>query len=52
MLKIQRRLISCEIKKGDKMKFNIIDCIEFEIDWKAVAAIAACILGYAIITVI
>ena len=34
------------------MKFNFIDCIEFEIDWKAVAAIAACVLGYAIITVI
>lgn len=33
------------------MKFNFIDCIEFEIDWKAVAAIAACVLGY-IITVI
>lgn len=33
------------------MKFNFIDCIEFEIDWKAVAAIAACVLGYAIITV-
>lgn len=46
------RLISCGIKKGDKMKFNIIDCIEFEIDWKAVAAIATCVLGYAIITVI
>lgn len=34
------------------MKFNIIDYIEFEIDWKAVAAIAVCVLGYAIITVI
>lgn len=34
------------------MKFNFIDCIEFEIDWKAAAAIAACVLGYAIITVI
>jgi len=34
------------------MKFNFIDCIEFEIDWKAVAAIAACVLGYAIITAI
>ena len=40
------------IEKGDKMKFNFIDCIEFEIDWKAVAAIAACVLGYAIITVV
>ena len=47
-----KRLISCEIEKGDKMIFNFIDCIEFEIDWKAVAAIAACVLGYAIITVI
>lgn len=46
------RLISYGIEKGDKMKFNIIDCIEFEIDWKAVAAIATCVLGYAIITVI
>lgn len=26
------------------MKFDFIDCIEFEIDWKAVAAIAACVL--------
>lgn len=26
------------------MKFNFIDCIEFEIDRKAVAAIAACVL--------
>lgn len=26
------------------MKFNFIDCIEFEIDWKAVAAIAARVL--------
>lgn len=26
------RLISYGIEKGDKMKFNIIDCIEFEID--------------------
>lgn len=34
------------------MKFNFIDCIEFEIDWKAVATIAACVLGYAIMTVI
>lgn len=34
------------------MKFNFIDCIEFEIDWKAVAVIAACVLGYTIITVI
>ena len=34
------------------MKFNFIDCIEFEIDWKGVGEIAACILGYAIITVI
>jgi hypothetical protein len=34
------------------MKFNFIDCIEFEIDWKAVTAIAACVLGYTIITVI
>lgn len=50
--KTQERLISYGIEKGDKMKFNIIDCIEFEIDWKAVAAIAACVLGYAIITVI
>lgn len=50
--KAQERLISYGIEKGDKMKFNIIDCIEFEIDWKAVAAIATCVLGYAIITVI
>ena len=49
---MNERLISCEIEKGDKMKFNFIDFIEFEIDWKAVAAIAACVLGYAIITVI
>lgn len=34
------------------MKFNIFDFIEFEIDWKAVAAIAVCVLGYALITVI
>lgn len=34
------------------MKFNFIDCIEFEIDWKAIAAIAVCALSYAIITVI
>jgi hypothetical protein len=34
------------------MKFNILDFIELEIDWKAVAAIAVCVLGYAIITVI
>jgi len=34
------------------MKFNFIDFIEFEIDWKDVVAIAACVLGYAIITVI
>lgn len=34
------------------MKFNMLDFIEFEIDWKAVAAIAVCVLGYAIITVI
>lgn len=34
------------------MKLNLIDCIEIEIDWKAVAAIAVCVLGYAIITVI
>jgi hypothetical protein len=45
-------LISYGIEKGDKMKFNFIDCIEFEIDWKAVAAIAVCVLGYAIITAI
>lgn len=45
-------ILTWEKQKGDKMKFNIIDCIEFEIDWKAVAAIAACVLGYAIITVI
>lgn len=32
------------------MKFNIFDLWEFEIDWKALAAIAICILGYAIIT--
>ena len=48
----KERFISCEIEKGDKMKFNFIDYIEFEIDWKAVAAIAACVLGYAIITVV
>ena len=46
------RQIFYGIEKGDKMKFNFIDCIEFEIDWKAAAAIAACVLGYAIITVI
>lgn len=34
------------------MKFNFVDCIEFEIDWKTVTAIAACVLSYAIITVI
>lgn len=34
------------------MKFNILDFIEFEIDWKAVAAIAACVLSCAIITAI
>lgn len=45
-------MISYEIEKGDKMKFNFIDFIEFEIDWKDVVAIAACVLGYAIITVI
>ena len=50
--KWKERLISYGIEKGDKMKFNFIDYIEFEIDWKAVAAIAACVLGYAIITVI
>lgn len=32
------------------MKFNLFDFLEFEIDWKALAAIAICILGYAIIT--
>ncbi len=31
------------------MKFNMFDFIEFEIDWKAVAAIAVCVLGYALI---
>lgn len=50
--KTNERLNSYGIEKGDKMKFNFIDCIEFEIDWKAVAAIAVCVLGYAIITVI
>ena len=45
-------ILTWEKQKGDKMKFNFINCIEFEIDWKAVAAIAACVLGYAIITVI
>lgn len=34
------------------MKFNIFDFIEFEIDWKALVAIAVCVLGYAIITAI
>lgn len=33
------------------MKFNMCDMLEFEIDWKAVAAIAVAILGYAIITI-
>lgn len=51
-MKRKERLISYEIEKGDKMKFNFIDFIEFEMDWKAVAAIAACVLGYAIITAI
>lgn len=52
MKRKERKVDFLWIEKGDKMKFNIIDCIEFEIDWKAVAAIATCVLGYAIITVI
>lgn len=48
-INLHERLISYRIEEGDKMKrFNFID----EIDWKVVAVIAACVLGYAIITVI
>lgn len=33
------------------MKFNFFDILEFEIDWKAVMAIAITILAYAILTI-
>lgn len=33
------------------MKINLFDLWKLEIDWKAIMAIAVCILGYAIITI-
>ena len=32
------------------MEFNFFNLWEFKIDWKAVAAIAVAVLGYALIT--
>lgn len=43
-------LISSEVEKGDKMKFNLFDFIEFELDWEAVVGVGVCALAYAIIT--